>query len=80
MILRGAAGTKWISGKDASNNQHTAVTQILSKNGTEIRFDIRIETAKGVLWAACMKRKTLETNAIVVPLSVKRSSSSRPHE
>jgi hypothetical protein len=45
----------------------------LSKDGNEIRFDIRIETAKGVLWAACMKRKTVELNATAVSLSIKQA-------
>jgi hypothetical protein len=46
---------------------------ILSKNGTEIRFDIRVETATGFLWAACLKRKTHETNASSIPLSVNQA-------
>jgi hypothetical protein len=45
----------------------------LSKDGNEIRFDIRIETAKGVLWAGWMKRKTVEINATAVSLSIKQA-------
>jgi hypothetical protein len=50
---------------------------VLSKNGVEMCFDISVETAKGVLWAACMKRSSPEcvavAPAVMLPLSVEQA-------
>jgi hypothetical protein len=34
---------------------------VLEKSGLRISFNIRVETAKGVLWAGCMRRKAFES-------------------
>jgi hypothetical protein len=38
-----------------------------------MRFDIRIETAKGVSWAICMRRKVMETSAMAPVVANKKS-------
>jgi hypothetical protein len=42
---------------------------VLEKDGLRMCFDIRIETAKGVLWAGCMKRRSVESMASAPALS-----------
>jgi hypothetical protein len=43
----------------------------------QMGFDTRVETAKGVLWAACMKRSTSESVAVApvvpTPLSIEQA-------
>jgi hypothetical protein len=38
-----------------------------------MRFDIKIETAKGVLWAACLKRHPLEPATLAHPTTTQLS-------
>jgi hypothetical protein len=49
---------------------------ILKKDNIQMCFDIHIETAKSVLWAICMKHKTLETVAVAsvtsTPISIQQ--------
>jgi hypothetical protein len=52
---------------------------ILSKDNIEMRFDTRIETAKGVLWAICMKRKGMETAALAPVVANKKSIHQATH-
>jgi hypothetical protein len=44
---------------------------VLERNGFKLCFDIRIETARGVLCAACIKRKVPEPMATAVVMSPK---------
>jgi hypothetical protein len=50
---------------------------VLSKNGVEMCFEIRVETAKGVLWAACMKcsppKSVAVAPVVMLPLSLEHA-------
>jgi hypothetical protein len=55
---------------------------VLQKNGLGIRFDIRVETAKGVLLAGCMRRKAFEpvsSAPAVTQLSIQQAHSRLGH-
>jgi hypothetical protein len=57
------------SGWDLGGNRHDGIW--IEKDGVRICFDIRVETRKGVIWAACFKRVDGETAAIAADLNVK---------
>jgi hypothetical protein len=63
------------SGWELAGDKHAGI--ILKKHDTRMCFDIRIETAKGVLWAICMKRKVVETAAVAsvisTPISIQQA-------
>jgi hypothetical protein len=59
------------SGWELGGNRHDGLW--IEKNGVRICFDIRIETRKGVIWAACFQRIDGETAVVAADLNVKLS-------
>jgi hypothetical protein len=53
---------------------HLIVKALLKKfRARDAMSELEFESVQDAIWAACMKRKTVETNADIVPLSIKHA-------